>query len=136
MQKWKEDADRRAAQKAENRQRRRAAAGGQRQAQGGGGDGDAPPEDAPVSVKKRRKTTARCWQFFSEPVKKGAQEIVTCNLCQKEMTFCGTTSNLHKHLRTAHKSEWKEDLRSGELVPVYDVHAADTGGIHAHKVSC
>lgn len=117
---------------------------GAKEAPGGADDAPAGPQHndrrrrlANV-VAKRRKTSSRVWQFFSDPfTDEEGLEWVTCKLCDagnNTLAYCGTTSNMYKHLRSKHKAEYKEDLKTGDLLPVADTTAADTN-IVTHTVS-
>ena len=50
-----------------------------------------------------RKARSDVWAQFTRK-----KDVARCNLCRKEYKYTSSTSNLQKHLRTAHPDVWKE----------------------------
>ena len=50
-----------------------------------------------------RKARSDVWVQFMRK-----KDVARCNLCGKEYKYTSSTSNLQKHLRTAHPDVWKE----------------------------
>lgn len=46
----------------------------------------------------RRKTTSKCWAYFT----KTTERMAMCKICSKIYQNCSSTSNLLKHLRVKH----------------------------------
>ena len=54
------------------------------------------------------------WKFFSKCTDSASR--VKCDLCDKEFTYCGTTSNLRDHLQRRHQDQYKPQQQQQTLI--------------------
>ena len=54
------------------------------------------------------KPVSFVWDYFTKKDESNAAQIVKCNTCSKDISYCGTTSNLAKHLHLHHQQLYAE----------------------------
>ena len=71
----------------------------------------------------KRKNASVIWHFMT----KVALKEIKCLLCQRHFSFDGSTSNMHRHLRSDHPDELEELIRGGAITLPSSTASADQG---------